>query len=58
MTTAITGALGGQNGLQVASNTLAPYAAATIGNTIGHNGSDPNQAAQLLSHAILGATLA
>ncbi|WP_230338125.1 hemagglutinin repeat-containing protein [Paralysiella testudinis] len=58
VTTAITGALGGQNGLQVASNTLAPYAAATIGNTFGHNGSDPNQAAQLLSHAILGATLA
>ena len=37
---------------------MAPYAAATIGNTFGHNGSDPNQAAQLLSHAILGATLA
>ena len=54
MTTAITGALGSQSGLQVASNTLAPYAAATFG----HNGSDPNQAAQLLSHAILGATLA
>ena len=58
VTTAITGTLGGQTNLQVASNTLAPYAAATIGNTFGHNGSDPNQTAQLLSHAILGATLA
>ncbi|MDO5686624.1 MAG: hypothetical protein Q4G42_04465 [Neisseria sp.] len=37
---------------------MAPYAAASIGNTFGQNGSDPNQAAQLFSHAVLGATLA
>ena len=58
VTTVLTGSLGGQSGLQVASNTLAPYAATLIGDTFGQNGSHPNKAAQLLSHAILGAALA
>ena len=58
VTTVLTGSLGGQSGLQVASNTLAPYAASLIGDTFGQNGSHPNKAAQLLSHAILGAALA
>ena len=57
MTTAITAALGGQTDLQVVSNTLAPYAAQVIGGQFGH-GEDKNTAAQLVSHAILGATLA
>ena len=57
MTTAITAALGGQTDLQVVSNTLAPYAAQVIGQEFGH-GEDKNTAAQLVSHAILGATLA
>ncbi|HGW3558332.1 TPA: hemagglutinin repeat-containing protein [Acinetobacter baumannii] len=57
VTTAITGALGGQTDLQVAANTLAPYAANVIGEKFGH-GEDKNKAAQLASHAILGATLA
>ncbi|WP_427838347.1 hemagglutinin repeat-containing protein [Acinetobacter baumannii] len=57
VTTAITGALGGQTDLQVAANTLAPYAANMIGEKFGH-GEDKNKAAQLVSHAILGATLA
>ncbi|WP_434964699.1 hemagglutinin repeat-containing protein [Acinetobacter baumannii] len=57
VTTAITGALGGQTDLQVAANTLAPYAANMIGEKFGH-GEDKNKAAQLASHAILGATLA
>ena len=39
------------------SNTLAPYAAQVIGQEFGH-GEDKNTAAQLVSHAILGATLA
>ncbi|HFX6252853.1 TPA: VENN motif pre-toxin domain-containing protein, partial [Acinetobacter baumannii] len=51
------GALGGQTDLQVAANTLAPYAANMIGEKFGH-GEDKNKAAQLASHAILGATLA
>ncbi|HFX6253185.1 TPA: VENN motif pre-toxin domain-containing protein, partial [Acinetobacter baumannii] len=51
------GALGGQTDLQVAANTLAPYAANVIGEKFGH-GEDKNKAAQLASHAILGATLA
>ena len=37
---------------------LAPYAAETIGQTFGQNGSNPNQAAQLLSHAILAGVVA
>jgi filamentous hemagglutinin len=57
VTTAITGALGGQTDLQVAANTLAPYAANVIGEKFGH-GENKNKAAQLASHAILGATLA
>ena len=58
VTTVLTGSLGGQSGLQVASNTIAPYAATLIGDTFGQNGSHPNKAAQLLGHAILGAALA
>jgi filamentous hemagglutinin len=57
VTLAITGALGGQTDLQVASNALAPYAAQVIGQQFGH-GEDKNTAAQMVSHAILGATLA
>ena len=57
VTLAITGALGGQTDLQVASNVLAPYAAQVIGQQFGH-GEDKNTAAQMVSHAILGATLA
>ncbi|KQG94627.1 hypothetical protein APC57_10570 [Acinetobacter baumannii] len=57
VTTAITGALGGQTDLQVAANALAPYAAQQIGKEFGH-GEDKNKAAQLASHAILGTTLA
>lgn len=57
VTTAITTALGGQTDLQVVTNTLAPYAAQVIGQEFGH-GEDKNTAAQLVSHAILGATLA
>ena len=57
VTTAITAALGGQADLQVVTNTLAPYAAQVIGKEFGH-GADKNTAAQLVSHAILGATLA
>nr|WP_252053504.1 VENN motif pre-toxin domain-containing protein [Acinetobacter silvestris] len=54
---AITGALGGQTDIQVVANTLAPYAAYKIGKEFGH-GEDKNTTAQLVSHAILGATLA
>ncbi|MDS7943009.1 VENN motif pre-toxin domain-containing protein [Acinetobacter sp. V110_1] len=57
VTTVITGVLGGQTDIQVAANTLAPYAAQQIGEKFGH-GEDKNKAAQLASHAILGATLA
>lgn len=57
VTTVITGALGGQTDIQVAANALAPYAAQQIGEKFGH-GEDKNKAAQLASHAILGATLA
>lgn len=49
VTTAITSALGGQTDIQVAAN--------VIGEKFGH-GEDKNKAAQLASHAILGATLA
>ena len=58
VSTIITGALGGQSSLQTATNALAPYAAETIGQTFGQNGSNPNQAAQLLSHAILAGVVA
>lgn len=57
VTIAITGALGGQTDLQVVSNALAPYAAQVIGQQFGH-GEDKNTTAQMVSHAILGATLA
>jgi filamentous hemagglutinin len=49
----------GQAGGQVATNALAPYAAQLIGNAFDSNhGNNPNQAAQILSHAVLGAVLA
>ncbi|MEG0292629.1 MAG: EndoU domain-containing protein, partial [Anaerovoracaceae bacterium] len=57
VTMAVTGALGGQTDLQVAANILAPYAAQVIGGQFGH-GEDKNTAAQMVSHAILGAALA
>ncbi|WPP56707.1 VENN motif pre-toxin domain-containing protein [Acinetobacter pittii] len=57
VTTVITGALGGQTDVQVVANTLAPYAANMTGSQFEH-GEDKNKAAQLASHAILGATLA
>jgi hypothetical protein len=47
----------GQGGAQIAGNALAPYAASLIGQQFDHT-DDPNKAAQLLSHAVLGATLA
>ncbi len=55
VTMAVTGALGGQTDVQVVANTLAPYAANLIGSQFEH-GEDKNKAAQLASHAILGAT--
>nr|WP_320159420.1 VENN motif pre-toxin domain-containing protein [Acinetobacter sp. S40] len=57
VTMAVTGALGGQTDLQVAANTLAPYAANVIGEKFGH-GEDKNTTTQMVSHAILGAALA
>ena len=57
VTMAVTGALGGQTDMQVVANTLAPYVAQGIGQQFGH-GENKNKAAQLVSHAILGATLA
>lgn len=57
VTMAVTGALGGQTDIQVAANTLAPYSANVIGKNFGY-GEDKNKAAQLASHAILGAVLA
>ncbi|WP_257223058.1 VENN motif pre-toxin domain-containing protein [Acinetobacter sp. YH12126] len=57
VTTAITAALGGQTDLQAATNALAPYAAQVIGQEFGH-GEDKNTAAQMVAHALLGATLA
>ncbi|MFQ3039375.1 VENN motif pre-toxin domain-containing protein [Neisseria cinerea] len=55
--TLITGALGGQGNLQLAANTLAPYAATAIGKRFGH-GEHKNEAAQAISHFMLGAALA
>ena len=55
--TLITGALGGQGDLQLAANTLAPYAAAAIGKRFGHS-ENKNEAAQAISHFMLGAALA
>ena len=54
--TLITGALGGQGDLQLAANTLAPYAAAAIGKRFGH-GEHKNEAAQAIGHFMLGAAL-
>ena len=55
--TLITGTLGGQGDLQLAANTLAPYAAAAIGKRFGHS-ENKNEAAQAISHFMLGAALA
>ena len=55
--TLITGTLGGQGDLQLAANTLAPYAAAAIGKRFGH-GEHKNEAAQAIGHFMLGAALA
>ncbi|WP_338121265.1 hypothetical protein [Neisseria lactamica] len=55
--TLITGALGGQGDLQLAANTLAPYAATAIGRRFGH-GENKNEAAQAIGHFMLGAALA
>ena len=52
--TLITGTLGGQGDLQLAANTLAPYAAAAIGKRFGH-GEHKNEAAQAIGHFMLGA---
>ena len=49
--------MGGQTDLQAATNALAPYAAQIIGQEFGH-GEDKNTAAQMVAHALLGATLA
>lgn len=43
--------------MQVAANTLAPYAAAAIGRNFGH-GENKNETAQVLGHFLLGAALA
>ena len=56
-TTLVTGVLGGQSNLQAAANTLAPYAAQAIGQTVGH-GDNKNEAAQAVGHMLLGAALA
>lgn len=53
----IVGTLGGQTDMQVAANTLAPYAAAAIGKNFGH-GANKNETAQVLGHFLLGAALA
>ena len=43
--------------MQVAANTLAPYAASAIGKNFGH-GENKNETAQVLGHFLLGAALA
>ncbi|MDD5358719.1 MAG: VENN motif pre-toxin domain-containing protein [Sulfurovaceae bacterium] len=53
----IVGSVSGQSNTQLTTNALAPYASALIGDTFDHT-DDPNKAAQLLSHAILGAIIA
>ena len=59
VTTLLVGVVSGQGGGQVAAIALAPYAANLIGDRFDtQHGSDPNAAAQLLSHALLGALLA
>jgi filamentous hemagglutinin len=57
VTSIVVGGVAGQGGAQIAGNALAPYAASLIGQQFDHT-DDPNKAAQLLSHAVLGATLA
>ncbi|MBN2878923.1 MAG: VENN motif pre-toxin domain-containing protein, partial [Clostridia bacterium] len=47
----------GQGNAQIATNAIAPYASQLIGDTFEHT-DDPNKAAQLLSHAVLGAVIA
>ncbi|WWW36144.1 VENN motif pre-toxin domain-containing protein [Stenotrophomonas rhizophila] len=59
VTTLLVGVVSGQGGGQVAANALAPYAAQLIGSKFDtDHGSDPDAAAQALSHALLGAVLA
>ena len=59
VTAALVAGSAGQGAAQVASNSLAPYAAQLIGEKFDtSHGSDPNAVAQALSHALLGAVLA
>ena len=51
----IVGGVAGQSGTQIAANAAAPYAAEAIGSYFDDH---PNQTAQILSHAVLGAALA
>ena len=51
----IVGGVAGQGGTQIAANAAAPYAAEAIGDYFDDH---PNQTAQILSHAVLGAALA
>jgi len=54
VTTLLVVVVSGQGGGQLAANALAPYAANSIGDTSDVNhGSEPDTAAQLLSHALL-----
>ncbi|WP_269768631.1 VENN motif pre-toxin domain-containing protein [Neisseria weixii] len=57
-TTLITGILGGQSEIQAAVNSASPYTAQLIGQTFGQNGSHPNEALQLLAHAVNSGVLA
>jgi filamentous hemagglutinin len=57
VTNIIVGVTAGQTSTQLTANAVAPYAAELIGNTFDHT-DDPNQVAQLLSHAVLGGVLA
>jgi filamentous hemagglutinin len=57
VTNIIVGVAAGQTSTQLTANAVAPYAAELIGNTFDHT-DDPNQVAQLLSHAVLGGVLA
>ncbi|UOO87655.1 VENN motif pre-toxin domain-containing protein [Neisseria arctica] len=57
-TTLITGILGGQSEVQAAVNTASPYTAQLIGQTFGQNGSHPNEALQLIGHALNSGILA
>jgi hypothetical protein len=57
VTNIIVGVTAGATSTQLTANAVAPYAAELIGNTFDHT-DDPNQVAQLLSHAVLGGVLA